>query len=106
MPREMTVAAIQTSYGEDMAANIAKPARFIREAALGQSLKARHHAETNHLLRALARIGRSLEQVERLTRIGRGTAFAKLLAQARAEHHAVAQRLMQDGRRGARRSAR
>jgi len=33
MPREMTVAAIQTSYGEDMAANIAKTARFIRAAA-------------------------------------------------------------------------
>ena len=29
----LTVAAIQTSYGEDMAANIAKTEAFIREAA-------------------------------------------------------------------------
>lgn len=33
MPRTMKVAAIQTSYGEDMKANIAKTERFIREAA-------------------------------------------------------------------------
>ena len=33
MPRTISVAAIQTSYGEDMAANIAKTAEFIREAA-------------------------------------------------------------------------
>lgn len=33
MPRTISVAAIQTSYGEDMAANIEKTERFIREAA-------------------------------------------------------------------------
>ncbi|HVY84400.1 MAG TPA: nitrilase-related carbon-nitrogen hydrolase, partial [Caulobacterales bacterium] len=33
MTRSITVAAIQTSYGEDMDANIAKTERFIREAA-------------------------------------------------------------------------
>ena len=33
MARNLTVAAIQTSYGEDMAANIAKTAGFIRQAA-------------------------------------------------------------------------
>ncbi|MBY0564397.1 MAG: N-carbamoylputrescine amidase [Hyphomonadaceae bacterium] len=33
MPRTITVAAIQTSYGEDMAANIAKTEAFIRDAA-------------------------------------------------------------------------
>jgi N-carbamoylputrescine amidase len=33
MPRTITVAAIQTSYGSDMDANIAKTARFIEEAA-------------------------------------------------------------------------
>ena len=33
MSRELTVAALQTSYGEDMAANIAKTAELIREAA-------------------------------------------------------------------------
>ena len=33
MTRTITVAAIQTSYGEDMAANIAKTERYIRDAA-------------------------------------------------------------------------
>jgi N-carbamoylputrescine amidase len=33
MPRTITTAAIQTSYGQDMTANIAKTADFIREAA-------------------------------------------------------------------------
>ena len=33
MAREITVAAIQTSYGEDMQANIDKTIGFIREAA-------------------------------------------------------------------------
>jgi N-carbamoylputrescine amidase len=35
MPRSITVAAIQTSYSEDLAANIDKTAGFIREAAAG-----------------------------------------------------------------------
>ena len=33
MTRSLTVAALQAAYGEDMAANIAKTAGFIREAA-------------------------------------------------------------------------
>jgi N-carbamoylputrescine amidase len=33
MTRTLSVAAIQTSYGEDMAANIAKTSEFVREAA-------------------------------------------------------------------------
>ena len=33
MTRKLTVAAIQTSYGTDLQANIAKTAGFIREAA-------------------------------------------------------------------------
>ncbi len=35
MTRKLTVAAIQTSYGADLTANIAKTAGFIREAAAG-----------------------------------------------------------------------
>ena len=35
MARMLSVAAIQTAYGEDLAANIAKTADFIREAAAG-----------------------------------------------------------------------
>ncbi len=34
-PRSITVAAIQTSYGQDLAANIAKTESFVREAARG-----------------------------------------------------------------------
>ena len=83
-----------------------KPARFIREAALGQSRKARHHAETDHLLRALAGMGRRLEQLERLTRTSLGTALAKRVAQARTEQHDLVKRLMRDGRRGPRGSSR
>ena len=33
MTRQITVAAIQTSYGEDMQANIDKTIAFVREAA-------------------------------------------------------------------------
>jgi N-carbamoylputrescine amidase len=39
MPRTITVAALQTAYGEDMAANIAKTADLIRQAA-GQGAQA------------------------------------------------------------------
>ena len=83
-----------------------KPARFIREAALGPMPKARHHAETDRLLHALARIGRNLEQVARLTRTGLGAALAKHVAAARAEQHALVKRLMPNGRRAARRAPR
>jgi len=83
-----------------------KPARFIREAALGQSPKARHHVETDHLLRGLARIGHNLEQAARLTRTGLATALGKHVAQARAEQHALVKRLVQNVQRGPRRSAR
>ncbi len=80
--------------------------RFIREAALGQSLKARHHVETDHLLRGLARIGRNLEQVARLTRTGPATALGKHVALARAEQHALVKRLVQNVQRGPRPSSR
>lgn len=74
-----------------------KPARFIREAALGPTPKALHQLETDRLLRALARIGRSLEQVARLTRTGIGAALAKHIAAARAEQHALVKQLMRNG---------
>ena len=83
-----------------------KPARFIREAALGQSLKARHHVETDHLLRALARIGSNLEEIVRLAPARCAPGLAKVVAAARAERDALVKRLMQDGRRAVRRSSR
>jgi len=81
-----------------------KPARFIREAALGPTPKARHHVETDRVLRALARIGRNLEEVARVTRRGLGAALAKHVAAALAEQHALVKQLMQNGRRPTRRS--
>jgi len=83
-----------------------KPARFIREVALGQSLKARHHVETDRMLRALARIGSNLEEVARLAQARRARGLAKLVAAARAEQDAIVKRLMQDQRRGVRRPSR
>ena len=83
-----------------------RPARFIREAALGQRLKARRHVETDRLLRALARIGSNLEAVARLAPARRAPGLAKLVAAARAEQDALVKRLMEDGRRGVRRSSR
>ena len=83
-----------------------KPARFIREAALGPMPKARHHVDTDQLLRALARIGRSLERVARLTRTGPGAPLAKHAAAALAEQHALVKQVMRGGPRGARGSPR
>lgn len=80
------------------------PARFIREAALGPSPNTWHHLETDRVLRALGRIGRSLEQVARLTRTGPGTAVGKHMAAARAEQHALVKQLMRNGQQGTRRS--
>ena len=82
-----------------------KPARFIRETALGTKPKARHHAHTDRLLRSLARIGRRLEQAARLTRPGLNTAVAKHLADLRAEYHALVRQLMRNGGQGSRRSS-
>jgi hypothetical protein len=81
------------------------PARFIREAALGPRPKTWHHREADRIIRALARIGRSLEHVARLTRPGLNTAVAKHLADLRAEYHALVRQLMQNGGQGSRRSS-
>lgn len=82
------------------------PARFIREAALGPTPKIWHHRETDRLVRALARIGRSLEHVARLTRPDRSAALAKHLAVARAEHDALVRQLVQTRGQGRRRTPR
>ena len=80
------------------------PARFIREAALGPTPQTWHHRETDRLVRALARIGRSLEEVARLTRPGLSAALAKHIATARAEHNALVRQLMRSGGQSTRRS--
>ncbi len=81
------------------------PARFIREAALGPRPKTWHQREADRVIRALARIGRSLEHVARLTRPGLSAAVAKHLADLRAEYHALVRQLMRSGGQGSRRSS-
>ena len=83
-----------------------RPARFIREAALGPTPTTWHHRETDRLVRALARIGRNLEQVSRLARPGVSAALAKHLAAARAEHEALVRQLLRNGGPGTRGSPR
>src|SRR3989442_15691964 len=65
------------------------PARFIREAALGPTPKTWHYRETDRLVRTLPRIGRSLEEVARLTRPGLTAALAKHIAPPQAGHNAL-----------------
>ena len=83
-----------------------KPARFIRETALGTKPKARHHADTDRLLRSLARIGRRLEQAARLTRRRPGATLAKQVAAALQEQHALVEHVIRDGQESARRAPR
>jgi len=83
-----------------------KPARFIRETALGAMPKARHHADTDRLLRSLARIGRTLERATRLTRRSPGSTLAEHLVAALEEQHALVKQVTQDGRQGPRRPPR
>ncbi len=110
--RRRTATKLLRLYPEELAHITARaqaygltPARFIREAALGPSPKTWHHREADRVIRALARIGRSLEHVTRLTRPGLGAAVAKHLADLRAEYHALVRQLMQNGGQGSRRSS-
>jgi hypothetical protein len=82
------------------------PARFIRDAALGLTPKTWHHREADRLIRALARIGRHLEQVARLARPGPNGALATHLAAARAEHEVLVRELVGTGGPGTRASPR
>ncbi|MGH7612684.1 MAG: plasmid mobilization protein [Gemmatimonadales bacterium] len=65
------------------------PARFIRETALGAMPKARHHADTDRLLRALGRLGRQLEQAARRARSSGNAELADQIATALGGHGAL-----------------
>ncbi len=78
------------------------PARFIRETALGAMPRAHRHADTKPLLRALARIGSSLQQVARLAHSCRDAALRARAAAALDRHRALVEQVVRDGRRGAR----
>jgi hypothetical protein len=73
-----------------------KAARFIREAALGATHKARHGTETDRFLRGLARIGRSLERVAQLAPRNLGTTFGKHIAAAVHAHRALIKEVIGD----------
>jgi len=65
------------------------PARFIRETALGAVRKARHHADTDRLLHALARLGGRLEHALRQVQSAGNPNLAEQFAEIRNEHHAL-----------------
>lgn len=65
------------------------PARFIRETALGAARKARHHTDTDRLLRALARLGWRLERAMRHVRSTGDAELAELFAEIRNDHRAL-----------------
>ncbi len=65
------------------------PARFIRETTLGAVRKARHHADTDRLLHALARLGGRLEHALRQVQSAGNPNLAEQFAEIRNEHHAL-----------------
>ena len=77
------------------------PARFIRETALGAIPNARQNEATGALLREMARIGKSLDELARLAHAGPHAALAERLTAALDGHWARVRQLAQDGRRSA-----
>ena len=77
------------------------PSRFIRETALGTIPNARQHEATGALLREMARIGKSLDELARLAQAGPHAALAERLTAALDSHWARVRQLAQDGRRSA-----
>jgi len=67
-----------------------QPARFIREAALGRSPRARHHLELDRVLRALARVGPRLERALLHVRARGDAEVTGELAAALDDHRALA----------------
>lgn len=74
------------------------PARFIRETALGAKPKARHHGATGPLLRELARIGRSLDQLARFAQANREATLAEQTRAALERHQALVRHIVQGHR--------
>src|SRR5438093_3967437 len=74
------------------------PARFIRETALGATPRARSRAAAQPLLRELARIGRSLDQLARLAHGDRDAALAAQTSAALERHQALVRHIVQTDR--------
>jgi hypothetical protein len=75
------------------------PARFIRETALGAIPKARQHGATGALLREMARIGESLDELARLAQAGQHAALAERLTATLDGHWARVRQLAKNGQR-------
>jgi hypothetical protein len=71
------------------------PARFIRETALGATPRTRSHADMGPLLRELARIGRSLEQLAHCAQARQDAALAAQMSAALKRHDALVRHIVQ-----------
>ncbi len=74
------------------------PARYIRETALGTTPRARSHAAAAPLLRELARIGRSLDQLARVAEASQDAALAAQTRAALERHQTLVRHIVQDHR--------
>ena len=74
------------------------PARFIRETALGATPRARSRAADQPLLRELARIGRSLDQLAHRAQDSQDPALATQTSAALERHQALVRHIVH-GRR-------
>lgn len=71
------------------------PARFIRERALGATPRPRVHAADQPLLRELASIGRSLDQLARVAQASQNPALTAETSAALERHQALVRHIVQ-----------
>ncbi len=71
------------------------PARFIRETALGTPPRARSHAAAAPVLRELARIGRSLDELARGAAASHDATLAAQMRAALEQHEALVRHIVQ-----------
>jgi hypothetical protein len=74
------------------------PARFIRETALGATPRARSHAAAVPLLRELARLGRTLDQLARVAQARQDAALAAQVRTALERHQALVRHVVRGHR--------
>jgi hypothetical protein len=108
MPERRTAAKLVCFRPDELARITARarvcgqtPARFIRETALGAIPKARQHEATGALLREMARIGKSLDELARLAQAGPDAALAEQLTATLEGHWTRVRQLARNGRRSA-----
>jgi hypothetical protein len=112
MSERRTTAKLIRFHAEELARITARaracgqtPACFIRETALGAIPRPRSHTAVEPLLRELARIGRALSQVARLTQAGPTAGLADQVRTALDGHEALVRHVIAHDGRGGRRRA-